>query len=527
MITNGRVQLWPFLRVALFLVVGVLIGDALDCRVPSCVWMWTYVVLLSAFVASYFFLRKHPIFQTVVLFIMVVAGGLWRTTCFLEDYNVSFSDAPESYEAVVETQPVEKERSVKCQLAVTKGRLAGHSIIAFFPKKDYQYEDDGTGVDARQLVIGDGLVVCSRLEKAEWERGTADKGRDSHFDYGRWLKVHDVIARTYVPYGSCARKVLSLKSLSMPKRLSIVLDRVRRKAMTNLAAYGVSDDAYAIVGAMTLGDKTALSDAARETYSVVGVSHVLALSGLHLGIIFMLLAAILIPFGSSMGRLIIGNLVLILSIWAYALMVGMSSSIVRSAVMYTCFAFFGLMSAKPQSLNSLGIAVVVLVLGNPMSLWDVGFQMSFLAVFGILAFNALSSESSHGGLDMDDVQGVDGCSGDGSPHHHLLFRALLLLFPFCQLHSHPCRHAHSLSVARFLHYGVRQPAVLSASDSLLARPYCRCSQCFARLDSYDAGRQHRQHQLQRHATRPCLRGDNPLLLPLLLSGGHVSLGLWL
>ena len=363
MITNGRVQLWPFLRVALFLVVGVLIGDALDCRVPSCVWMWAYVALLSAFVASYFFLRKHPVFQTVVLFIMVVAGGLWRTTCFLEDYNVSFSDAPETFEAVVETQPVEKERSVKCQLAVTKGRLAGHSIIAFFPKKDYQYEDDGTGVDARQLVIGDGLVVCSRLEKAEWERRTADKGRDSHFDYGRWLKVHDVIARTYVPYGSCARKVLSLNSLSMPKRLSIVLDRVRRKAMTHLAVYGVSDDAYGIVGAMTLGD------AARETYSVVGVSHVLALSGLHLGIIFMLLAAILIPFGSSMGRLIIGNLVLILSIWAYALMVGMSSSIVRSAVMYTCFAFFGLMSAKPQSLNSLGIAVVVLVLGNPMSLW--------------------------------------------------------------------------------------------------------------------------------------------------------------
>ena len=387
MITNGRVQLWPFLRVALFLVVGVLIGDALDCRVPSCVWMWAYVALLSAFVASYFFLHKHPIFQTVVLFIMVVAGGLWRTTCFLEDYNVSFSDAPETFEAVVETQPVEKERSVKCQLAVTKGRLAGHSIIAFFPKKDYQYEDDGTGVNARQLVIGDGLVVCSRLEKAEWVRRTADKGRDSHFDYGRWLKVHDVIARTYVPYGSCARKVLSLNSLSMPKRLSIVLDRVRRKAMTHLAAYGVSDDAYGIVGAMTLGDKTALSDAARETYSVVGVSHVLALSGLHLGIIFMLLAAILIPFGSSMGRLIIGNLVLILSIWAYALMVGMSSSIVRSAVMYTCFAFFGLMSAKPQSLNSLGIAVVVLVLGNPMSLWDVGFQMSFLAVFGILAFN--------------------------------------------------------------------------------------------------------------------------------------------
>ena len=124
MITNGRIQLWPFLRVALFLVVGVLIGDALDCRVRSSVWMWTYVVLLSAFVASYFFLRKHPIFQTVVLFIMVVAGGLWRTTCFLEDYNVSFSDAPETFEAVVETQPVEKERSVKCQPSFLKKTIS-------------------------------------------------------------------------------------------------------------------------------------------------------------------------------------------------------------------------------------------------------------------------------------------------------------------------------------------------------------------------------------------------------------------
>lgn len=60
MITNGRVQLWPFLRVALFLVVGVLIGDALDCRVPSSVWMWAYVALLSAFVASYFFCASIP-----------------------------------------------------------------------------------------------------------------------------------------------------------------------------------------------------------------------------------------------------------------------------------------------------------------------------------------------------------------------------------------------------------------------------------------------------------------------------------
>lgn len=76
MITNGRIQLWPFLRVALFLVVGVLFGDALDCRVPSCVWMWAYVALLSAFVASYFFCANIPSFRLLCFLLW-----WWQEAC--------------------------------------------------------------------------------------------------------------------------------------------------------------------------------------------------------------------------------------------------------------------------------------------------------------------------------------------------------------------------------------------------------------------------------------------------------------
>ncbi len=134
-------------------------------------------------------------------------------------------------------------------------------------------------------------------------------------------------------------------------------------------------------------------------------------------------------------------------------MVGMSSSIVRSAVMYTCFAFFGLMSAKPQSLNSLGIAVVVLVLGNPMSLWDVGFQMSFLAVFGILAFNQRFYYiikprylQSHRMVDWIWTMFKVSMAAQVmvAPIIIYYFGRFSCLFPFSQLHSHPCRHAHSL-----------------------------------------------------------------------------------
>ncbi len=166
MITNGRVQLWPFPRVALF-----------PCR-GSAYWRRlglsrSFFLCVDVGVRGFAFPRlSHPILfaqasrlSDCCAFSYGGNRGLWRTTCLLEDYNVSYSDAPETYEAVVETQPVERERTVKCQLAVTKGRLPGTASLPSFLKKDYQYEDDGTGVNARQLVIGDGLVVCSAWKR--------------------------------------------------------------------------------------------------------------------------------------------------------------------------------------------------------------------------------------------------------------------------------------------------------------------------------------------------------------------------
>ena len=140
------------------------------------------------------------------------------------------------------------------------------------------------------------------------------------------------------------------------------------------------DDEYAVVAAMTLGDKSALTKELRETYSLTGASHVLALSGLHLGIIYLLLFRL--TFGRR--RFWLSQVVIILSIWAFAFLTGLSTSVIRSATMISLYALFSVAERHRSPVNILCFTAIVMLLLNPGSLFDIGFQLSFSAVFAIL-----------------------------------------------------------------------------------------------------------------------------------------------
>ena len=156
----------------------------------------------------------------------------------------------------------------------------------------------------------------------------------------------------------------------------------RSKLLERFADGGVDGDAYAVVAAMSLGDKSALTRDLKDTYSVSGASHVLALSGLHLGIIYMLLS-VLLPRRRWPA---LSQLLIILFIWAFVFLVGMSVSVVRSAIMLTVYGLLSIGNRDKMSINALAFTAIVMLMWNPAWLFDVGFQMSFLAVFSILLF---------------------------------------------------------------------------------------------------------------------------------------------
>ena len=140
-----------------------------------------------------------------------------------------------------------------------------------------------------------------------------------------------------------------------------------------------------MIAAMTLGEKSVLSKDLKDTYSRVGASHILALSGLHLMIIY---SVVTLVIGWHRYR-IATQTIMVLALWAFALLTGLSTSVVRSAFMISIYALLSLGYRERMSVNTLAFVAVVLLVVNPLSLYDLGFQLSFLSVLSILLIHPL------------------------------------------------------------------------------------------------------------------------------------------
>lgn len=364
-------QMYPFLRIAIVLVAGIMTGDVLYGHVSVRLVLWILVALVCATVVAYKKADGKKL-TTLLLMLDVFVLGIWNVGMVEQRLDVPINRGAEMYDAVVAERPVVGQRTIRCVLAVAEGRLAGQRIIAFFQK------DSAIG-DVQRLAVGDGVRVVSRLKPITNSR----RLQNGHFDYVRYQHIHGVVARTYINKDSWKRSRVSMRRLGVMQRVLIGMRSARDRLLSHNEKHNMSESAYAVVAAMTMGDRSGLTRELRQSYAASGASHVLALSGLHLGVIYGLLSLIFV----HRRMRVLGQVLAMVAIWAYAALVGMPPSVLRSATMLTIFAFVVLTGRRQVSLNTLAFAAVVQLVVSPLSLWDVGFQMSFLAVLGIVMLN--------------------------------------------------------------------------------------------------------------------------------------------
>lgn len=175
---------------------------------------------------------------------------------------------------------------------------------------------------------------------------------------------------------------------TMVGRSRLFFLKQREKLLERYRQQGLEDDAYALVAAMTLGDKTAIDKDLRQTYNISGAAHVLALSGLHMGIIYAALT--LLTFGRR--RRIVTQALIVIALWAFVFLVGMPASAVRAAAMLSLYALLTLGYREKASINALAFTALVMLSISPYTLFDVGFQMSFLAVLSILVWTPVLND---------------------------------------------------------------------------------------------------------------------------------------
>ena len=351
----------PLFRLAVCLMAGIVVGDSLAVG-------WWLLPIFVAMVVLALLLWKYEQWQSLAIAVCFVVLGWWLMERQKASLMVVWPESEVCYEAVVISEPVEKPKTMAVDVLLAEN---GRKL------KCYLYKDDRS----RSLRIGDGLKVQSRIEtNTEWQRGS--------FDYRRYLEIHGFTGRTFVSSWKWQKAKISLAKLSRIERMRLTFLKYRSRLLEKINTQGKDSDAYAVVAAMALGDKSALTQELKDVYSVTGASHILALSGLHLGIIYALLSL----FAFRRRWQVLSQMIIILSIWAFVFLVGMSTSVVRSAMMLSVYGLLSLGHRDRMSVNTLAFTAIVTLMISPMSLFDVGFQMSYVAVLSILLFMPLMED---------------------------------------------------------------------------------------------------------------------------------------
>ncbi|MBQ0085145.1 MAG: ComEC/Rec2 family competence protein [Prevotella sp.] len=170
---------------------------------------------------------------------------------------------------------------------------------------------------------------------------------------------------------------------------------VREGLLQRLRDTGMEEDVFAIVVAMTLGERSMMGDEVRDVFADTGVAHLLALSGLHLAIIASFLLLLVRPLRRRSPLLYsVCSLLMLLPIWMYVFLTGLRVSAVRAALMISICTIVYAFGRRYVGMNSLALSAIIILLFDPKCLFELSFQLSFLSLLGI--FIILSWQEKRG-----------------------------------------------------------------------------------------------------------------------------------
>tara|TARA_B100000508_G_scaffold138385_1_gene134379 strand:+ start:63214 stop:65187 length:1974 start_codon:yes stop_codon:yes gene_type:complete len=219
--------------------------------------------------------------------------------------------------------------------------------------------------------VGDILFIQPRVQKIQ------NTGNPGAFDAEKFWGSKGIRYMCFVQDG----KLKKIREGSFTDRFWIKA----REALRSVVDEHLSSENRSVANALVLGDKSDLSNNQKENFTEAGAMHVLAVSGMHVGILLGFLQWIFyrISFLRKRGLFIISALVVV---WCFAFLTGLSSSVFRATIMFSVLAIGQLRGYSFFSLNALFVSAIIILFIDPLSLFNIGFQLSFLAMLGISFF---------------------------------------------------------------------------------------------------------------------------------------------
>lgn len=367
-------------RLTICLATGIFLFDTLwpeNFSWSYWVAIWLLLVIVCGGVFWFSRWRWRWLFGVMAGMAFFLWGGI-SVVHQRETVQYDWDGEPAIYKGIVESVPEVRGKTFRAEVRVDVQRLSNGNWKRIDRNILLSWMPDSL---SKPLACGDSVCFYAKVSYPFSEKEL------TRFDYGDYL-LRKSISGTALAYAGNWRCTGKPRSLSVSQLAKVCQQQV----VDVYRSWGFDQDVQAVVSALTIGEKTDLTPELKAMYSAAGVSHVLALSGLHVGILSCILLWLFYPLTYlKHGRKMLALLVVCL-LWGFAFISGLSSSVVRAVVMYSLYTLASFcLEERFSGMHSLVLAAFLMLIYNPFFLFDISFQLSFTAVFSILAFYPLFS----------------------------------------------------------------------------------------------------------------------------------------
>ena len=362
---------YPLIRILIPLIAGIIVCEYCSIPVP----LWGLLLVAGISLLFLFVLRKYRTYQNrnisgILIFIIIASLSICYTTVYVKFHHPPEELYQQDYQTVTVTvrePPVEKKKSIK--LVVEINQFVHNDSVKPCRAKAMLYlaKDERS----KAIVYGDKLICYTKLSEPSPPKNPHE------FHYKNFLARKGIHLQGYVNAG--AWEAAGSKGGSLIFRIA---NQMRNKFLAIFAAADMDPDELGVISAILLGSDDKLDPNLAQSYASSGVGHILRVSGMHVGIIYMLLSFLLQFMDKTKKQRMLRSILLILVLWLYACITGLFPSVMRSAIMFTFVALGGLIGRNTNSYSKLLASLLFFLMLNPLLLFQV--QFSYLAVFGIM-----------------------------------------------------------------------------------------------------------------------------------------------
>ena len=372
----------PFVRLLFPLIVGILVGYTFA---HPLIYSWGFslmYILFGSFLIVLIAYKKYKLFRWGWLFGLLIHFYL---VILAYDLTVHFSGRydPNRFSAFKsESLFVKIINEPKLSTDIVRFES---EVIAVYSKKRIQNTNGKLlialkldSLKAIEINYGDIFLIPANYQNVEPSYNPGE------FNYKSYLKDKQIYFQIFVQAVEVKRVSQNVGNSLISFALTLRKDLVKK-----FIRYIPDQEASSMASTLILGHRADLSKDLIEAYSKTGTMHVLSVSGMHVGIVFLVLSVLLKPMNRSKNLILLRAIIIIAVIGFYALLTGFSPSVCRSALMLSFVVLGKAMNKNQNTYNLIAISAFFLLLYDPYYLFDVGFQLSYLAVVGLVYFHPI------------------------------------------------------------------------------------------------------------------------------------------